>query len=260
MTTTSVYGPSRAESGSAATASSSAPRRPVVASGAQSLRLFPRVSGRRPAMAVASVVVVVTCAALFAVIYVHSSRLVAVIGVAREIAQGQIVEVTDLRQVDVSLAGGVDVVPVADASEVIGKSASVTLLAGTLLSPADVGVTKALPTGRAIVGVDLKPGMMPATGVTAGETVLVVLTTPTGTALSGGTSNATSGSSATRTAPSGQAAVIATATVIGVDNSPNDGGAGDAVVSLDVPLAQAPLVADSSAAGQAALVLVGGSS
>jgi hypothetical protein len=211
-------------------------------------------------MAVASLVVVVTCAALFAVIYVHSSRLVAVIGVARQVPQGQIVEVTDLRQVDVSLAGGVDVVPVADASEVIGKQASVTLLAGTLLSPSDVGTTRKLPAGQAIVGVDLKPGMMPAGGVVAGETVLVVLTTPAGTALSGATSSATSGSGGPRSASSGQKAVIATATVIGVDNSPNDGGSGDAVVSLDVPLAEAPLVADSSATGQAALVLVGGPS
>ena len=161
----------------------SSQRSEVVAGGSQ-LRLVPRGSGRRPVIAVASLAVVVVCAALFAVIYVHSSRLVAVIGVAHQVPQGQVLEVTDLRQVDISIAGGVDVVPVSDASEVIGRQVSVTLLSGTLLSPSDLGVARVLPSGQAIVGVDLKPGMMPAAGVTAGETVLVVLTTPAGTALS----------------------------------------------------------------------------
>jgi hypothetical protein len=198
------------------------------------------------------------------VIYVHSSRLVAVIGVTHQVPQGQPLEVADLRQVDIAVTGGVDVVPVADASEVVGRQVSVTLLPGTLLSPSDVGGNPALAPGRAIVGVDLKPGMMPASGVTAGETVLVVLTTPAGTALSVG--NDESGGSTESSVPSGsrsdqaQPGVIATATVMGVDNAPNDGGSGDAVVSLEVPLAEAPLIADTSAAGQAALVEVGGNS
>jgi hypothetical protein len=205
-------------------------------------------------MAVMSIAVVATCAALFALIYVHSTHLVAVVGVTRQIPQGQTVEVSDLRQVDISISAGVDVVPVADASEVIGKQASVTLLAGTLITPSDVGATQELPADRAIVGIDLKPGMMPAAGVEEGETVLVVLTAPAGTGIS-------TGRSSNQASVSGEPAaanVIATATVVGVDNSPNDSGSGDAVVSVDVPLAEAPLVADSSAAGQAALVLVGG--
>ena len=158
-------------------------------------------------------------------------------------------------------------VPVADAFEVIGKPASVTLFAGTLITPSDVGGVHDLPAGQAIVGVDVKPGMMPAAGVAVGQTVLVVLTTPAGTAISGATSRgvSSSGSSAPRSSrPAGVTQtsppnVITTATVTGVDNSPNDSNLGDEVVSVDVPLAVAPLVADSSAAGQAALVLVGGS-
>jgi hypothetical protein len=249
--TTSVR-QSRTDATSPAVSTSSSRSREI-AVGGNPLRLAPRGSGRRPVIAVASLAVVVVCAALFAVIYVHSSRLVAVIGVARQVPQGQALEVGDLRQIDVSIAGGVDVVPVTDASEVIGRQASVTLLPGTLLSPSDLGVAQVLPAGQAIVGVDLKPGMMPASGVTAGETVLVVLTTPAGTALSVDNPGA-AGSKSTQSQPT----VIATATVIGVNSSPDDGGSGDVVVSLDVPLLKAPLIADTSAAGQAALVLVGG--
>jgi hypothetical protein len=229
--TTSVR-QSRTDATSPAVSTSSSRSREI-AVGGNPLRLAPRGSGRRPVIAVASLAVVVVCAALFAVIYVHSSRLVAVIGVARQVPQGQALEVGDLRQIDVSIAGGVDVVPVTDASEVIGRQASVTLLPGTLLSPSDLGVAQVLPAGQAIVGVDL--------------------TTPAGTALSVDNPGA-AGSKSTQSQPT----VIATATVIGVNSSPDDGGSGDVVVSLDVPLLKAPLIADTSAAGQAALVLVGG--
>jgi hypothetical protein len=252
VTSTTSVRQSRTDVTSPALSNSSSYRRENAAGG-KPLRLVPRGSGRRPVIAVASLAVVVVCAALFAVIYVHSSRLVAVIGVARQVPEGQVLEVADLRQVDVSVTSGVDVVPVTDASQVIGRQVSVTLLPGTLLSPSDLGRARVLPANEAIVGVDLKPGMMPASGVTAGETVLVVLTTPAGSALSVG-----SPGSAGSKSPQSQPTVIATATVVGVDSSPDDGGSGDVVVSLDVPLVKAPLIADTSAAGQAALVLVGG--
>jgi hypothetical protein len=248
----------RGESRSSAAEESTSLGKPGLVTGKPPLRFLPRTAGRRPAMAVMSVVVVATCAALFALIYVHSTHLVSVVGVARQIPQGQTIEVSDLRQVDISISAGVDVVPVADASAVIGKQASVTLLAGTLISPSDVGATQELPADRAIVGIDVKPGMMPAAGVEEGETVLVVLTAPAGTGITTGTSSKSTGSNGSVDGEPAAANVIATATVVGVDNSPNDSGSGDAVVSVDVPLAEAPLVADSSAAGQAALVLVGG--
>jgi SAF domain len=195
-------------------------------------------------MAVVSVALVAACSAIFALIYLNSSRLASVIGVSREVPQGQVVQASDLREVDVTLADGVEAVPVSDASEVIGKPASITLLPGTLLSPADIGATQALASGEAVVGVDLKPGMLPAGGVVQGEPVLVVLTGP-------------SGSPVTDTS-SGSSDVMTTATVVGVDDDPDDSGTGDIVVSVEVPSRVAPLVADSSAAGQAALVQVGG--
>lgn len=195
-------------------------------------------------MAVVSVALVAACSAIFALIYLHSSRLASVVGVAREVPQGQVVEAVDLKEVDVALADGIEAVPVSDASEVIGRPASITLLPGTLLSPADVGTAETLPSGQAVVGVDLKPGMLPAGGVVDGEPVLVVLTGASGSAVTATSSRSSS--------------VIATATVVGVDDDPDDSGAGDVVVSVEVPSHVAPLVADSSAAGQAALVQVGG--
>ena len=205
-------------------------------------------------MAVVSIAVVATCSALFALLYAHSSRLVSDIAVTRQVTQGETIEGSDLRQVDVALSGGVSAVPVSEADQVIGRPAAVTLPPGTLLSPADVGGSPALSSGQSVVGMDLKPGMLPASGVQPGESVLVVLTDPAGTPVTQ-TGSAQSGKAAT---PDPSAGVTA-ATVVGVDTSPGDSGAGDVVVSVQVPVESAPLVAGWSAAGQVALVQVSGS-
>ena len=205
-------------------------------------------------MAALSIAVVATCSALFALLYVHSSRLVSVIAVTHQITQGEVIEVSDLRQVDVALSGGVSSVPVSEADQVIGRPAAVTLLAGTLLSPSDVGGASALGSGQSVVGVDLKPGMLPASGVEPGERVLVVLTGPAGSPV--GTQVGAVEPAKSKT--SGEQVGITAATVVGVDDSPDASGSGDVVVSVEVPLANASLVADWSAAGQAALVQVGG--
>jgi hypothetical protein len=205
-------------------------------------------------MAVVSIAVVATCSALFALLYAHSSRLVSDIAVTRQVTQGEIIEGSDLRQVDVALSGGVSAVPVTEADQVIGRPAAVTLPPGTLLSPSDVGGSLTLSSGQSVVGMDLKPGMLPASGVQPGESVLVVLTDPAGTPV-------TQGGSAQSGKPGGsdQSADVTAATVVGVDTSPGDSGAGDVVVSVEIPVTSASLVAGWSAAGQVALVQVSGS-
>ena len=190
--------------------------------------------GRRPAKAVVSIAIVATCSALFSLIYVHSSRLVSVIALTHQVTQGEVIGASDLRQVDVALAGGVSSVPVSDANLVIGKPAAVTLLAGTLLSPSDVGGARTLATGQSVVGVDLKPGMLPASGVEPGESVLVVLTGPAGSPVSTGGATGQSGKQT-----SGESAGLTAATVVAVNSSPDNSGSGDVVVSVQVPLASA---------------------
>ena len=213
-------------------------------------------------MAVASLSLVVTCAATFTLLYLRSMKSVAVIGVAREVPEGQSVEAVDLKQVNVSLSSGLDTIPVSQASAVLGRRASVTLVAGTVLAPSELGATDELRAGEAIVGVDLKPGMLPASGVAPGQTVQVLLTGPSGSPVtgesptsgdSGSASQESEGSSASLSAD-----VITNALVVGVDDEPDDSGSGDVVVSVEVPEDDAPLVADASAASQAALVEVGG--
>jgi hypothetical protein len=224
------------------------------------LRIAPAKPARRPAMTIVSVLLVAACSGVFGLIYVHASRLVAVLGIAQEVSQGQPLEPGDLHEVDVGLMSGVSTIPVADADQVMGKPAAVPLLAGTLLARADVEETSAIPSDSAIVGVDVKPGMFPASGVEPGESVLVVLTAPPGSSLS------TQGTSGANGSESGQGqsvdspSAIGTATVVSVNESPGDSSEGDIVVSLEIGSSIAPLVADASATGQAALIEVGPSS
>ncbi len=222
------------------------------------LRISPSGVRRRPAMAVLSMVVIATCSVVFGVIYIHSSHLVSVIGVAEQVPQGQDLTVADLRTVEIGNSTGIETIPASEANEVVGKPVAVTLLAGTLLSPADVDAASTIPSGDAVVGVDVKPGMLPATGVQPGESVSIVLTAPAGSSISGESSSSQSQSD-TEQAQQSSPTLIGAGIVVAVDDSPNDATQGDIVVSIELAATLAPVVADASATGQAALIEIGGS-
>ncbi len=61
--------------------------------------------------------------------------------------------------------------------EVIGKIAAVGLVKGEILNQAMVSTSAATPTGYVVAGVLLKPGQLPAGGVSAGDKVMVILLT-----------------------------------------------------------------------------------
>ncbi len=133
-------------------------------------------------------------------------------------------------------------------------------MAGSLLSSNELTVHGGPAQGKAIVGIATKAGQVPADGVAVGDTVDVILTGSL-TTLTGGSSDgsiATSPSSAVGAVEIG-AVLAANATVTAVDNAAQP-SAGTIVVSVLVTSAVAPLVASASAAGQAALVLIGSSS
>jgi hypothetical protein len=218
-----------------------------------SLRIAPARLRRHPVMVILSVVVIATCSAVFGEIYIHSSRLVSVIGIAQQVPQGQDLTVGDLRKVEIGDSAGIETVPTSDVNEVVGRPAAVTLLAGALLVPADVDAASTIPSSDAIVGVDVKPGMLPATGVQPGESISIVLTASEGSSIADQASSG-QGQSDSGDAPQGSPTLLGTGTVVAVDNAPNDATQGDLVVSIELAAALAPVVADASATGQAALI------
>jgi len=226
----------------------------------ESLRFVGNGRRRQPLLALASLALVTLCVALFTSIYLHAGSRVSVLAVAHDVPRGQVITSGDLSVVRISSSPGLYPVPVDDARNVVGRTTAVPLLRGTLFSLGDLTRTGRVARGEAIVGVALKSGQLPAQGVADGDTVDVILT-GSPTTLTGGASDGTlpTATSATGAQVEIGGILASDATVTGVA-VPSASGADPTVVSVLIPSALAPLVASASAAGQAALVLVGSSS
>ena len=184
---------------------------------------------------VAGVLLVVGCALAFGVASVRASHGEQVLAVARSGPAGHVVQPGDLRVVKVTPTAGLDPVLAVSQSSALGRPAAVALVAGTLLTPADLGT----PSGGSgdVVAVALKAGAYPPSLGPGGRVDVVPVV--------GGLS---SGSAPV----SGQNGSIG-AVVLSVDATPA-GSSADAVVSLQVNPADADEVAALAAAGQIALV------
>ena len=143
------------------------------------LRLHSRTYVRRPLVAVASLLLVVVSVAVFANLYAHAGGRVSVLAVAHDVALGQVIEADDVATARISVSSGLSTIPAREVGDVVGQRAEVDLERGTLLAFDELG-GRALPSGKAIVGVATKLGELPAEGVTPGESVEVVLTDPAG--------------------------------------------------------------------------------
>ena len=158
-----------------------------------------------------------------------------VLALARSVPAGHVVQPGDLRVVKVTPTAGLDPVPAVSESSTVGRPAAVALVAGTLLTPADLGT----PSGGSgdVVAVALKAGAYPPSLGPGGRVDVVPVV---------------GGSSSGSTPVSGQSGSIG-AVVLSVDATPA-GSSADAVVSLQVNPADADEVAALAAAGQIALV------
>jgi hypothetical protein len=143
---------------------------------APDMRLDPVGSRRRPALAVGSIALVVACLAVFVSVYLKAGSQVSVLAVARTVPQGQILTANDLTTVRVSVGSRIETVSAADAASVVGHRAAELLEPDTLLTTDELVTSFAPPAGESVVGVALKDGQLPASGVAPGETVEVILT------------------------------------------------------------------------------------
>ncbi|UOX88398.1 hypothetical protein MUY14_43090 [Amycolatopsis sp. FBCC-B4732] len=105
---------------------------------------------------------------------------VSVLAVARPLSIGHVLERTDVREVEVSVADTVETVPMEQATAVLGRPMATSLGPGALLTPGSVGPASVPGAGHAIVAVALKPGQFPLE-VAAGTATLVVVTAPSST-------------------------------------------------------------------------------
>jgi len=238
--------------------------RPVLEPGnrATGLRLDPMGHRRRPALAVGCLALVIACVAVFVSVYLKAGNQVSVLAVEKAVPQGQVLTVNDLTVVRISMTAGIASVPAAEASAVVGRRAAERLEPNSLLTASELVTNYSPPAGDSIVGVATKEGQIPASGVAPGETVDVVFTGPPGeqdsTVGSAGEQQGATGVTVTSGGvPSSAGTVLVPdATVLEVAPSPASSGSDAVDVSLLTPATLAPLVANASAAGQVALVVV----
>jgi hypothetical protein len=239
--------------------------RPDLAPGRQpsALRLDPVSHRRRPALAVGSLALVVACVAVFASVYLKAGSQVAVLAVDRSVPEGQVLTAEDLAVVHISTNSGISTVPVAEDSQVIGRRAAEPLEAGTLLTQNELVTSFSPPAGESIVGVSVKEGQLPASGVAPGETVDVILTgtpgdpdsAPASPDATGDLQDPAAATTGTQSTGSGTV-LVSDATVLEAFPSPPSSGTDAIDVSLLTASTLAPLVASASAADQVALVVV----
>lgn len=206
------------------------------APGASRLAVAPR-RRTRPLLAVGAVLMLAGAGA-FTVAYTHLGGRTSVIELRSAVTAGQVITAGDLRSVQVAADSSVPLIAVADAAEVIGHRAGVSLPAGTLLSPADLGSGSIPAAGQALVSLEVKPGSFPAQ-LAAGATVAVATVTPSG--------------------QSGAPVIVAdlpTASVLSVTAASNSSGAVE--VSLQASQSSAGQIASIPAGGAELIVLSSG--
>ena len=195
---------------------------------------------RQLPLVVVGVLLVIGFALAFADASLHLGSREQVLVVAQPLAAGQVLTSGDLRAVRVSTGSGLQVVPAAEESSVVGRRVAVALVAGALLTSSEVGSAPPVGSGSDVVAVGLKAGGYPP-DLAPGDRVQVV---PVTSASSGsGAGSVTSGSPVA-------------ATVLAVDAAPAGSGS-PTVFSLQVSNTDADEVAALAAAGQASLVEVG---
>jgi len=160
----------------------------------------------------------------------------ALVAAARDIPVGHTISRADLTTTEV--AGGVTAVSGSHLGSLVGQSAAVEIMPGTLVQRAMVTAHAGLSAGEAVVGVAVAPGQVPSVGLRPGEQVEVL-------ALPG------------KDASPSAAAVLADDVLV-QDAQPNPATAGGTLVSLLVPKPAAAGIAAASDAGAVALVQVGG--
>jgi hypothetical protein len=119
-----------------------------------------RLSRRIPYLLLGSILVV-ACAAAAVVVSTQLGDRRSVLMLARSVSVGQFLSSQDLRHVSMPTGIGVDVVPAAESSTVLGRPVAYSMPAGTLLTRVVMGAPAMPPAGQAVAAVGLGAGQFP---------------------------------------------------------------------------------------------------
>jgi hypothetical protein len=207
-------------------------------------KLAPPPRRRRPAMIALGVALVAAGGLVAAELTVHAGDKAPMLAAAHPLTVGQTVSASDLTRVSVSAGPGVATIPADSADALIGRTVRTAVPAGALLARAEFTASPVPKAGRALVGVGLQPGQLPARSLRPGDSVLVVATPGDRSQSAGAAGGKGSGS---RPAP-------VRARVVDVGKPTTDG---TVTVDVTVPSDQGGAVAALASTGRVALVELG---
>lgn len=188
---------------------------------------------------VLGMILVVGGALLFAALAASLSGRQSVLAMARSVPAGQVVTEADLAEVRMASDGGLRAIAAADRHTVVGQTAALDLIEGTLVTRDHLGAGSGPGPGKAVIGVALKPGQVPSSELAPGDRVQVL---DTGTAPVAGERS--------------QPRALAGARVSEVERVDTGASSGEVVVSLVVEEVEAPAIAAAAADDRVILVLV----
>ena len=192
---------------------------------------------RRPALIVASVVLVALGSILAAWAWTSTTSTQEVLAARDTIARGAVITSDDIARVRINADPALQPLPASAYDNIVGQRAALDIAAGSLLTEAAT-VAELMPAdGMSVVGVALTPAQAPGLSLQSGDRVRVVLTPGKG-------ADAPTGSP-----PFNDAEVVGTRM---------DEMTGELVVDLLVPHSEAGVLAARVSTGNVALVLDSG--
>lgn len=189
---------------------------------------------RRPVLIAASVAAICLGALASMWAYQSTSDAHSVLAVRQTIERGDVITAEDLMTVNISVDPALKPLSADQANSVVGKHAALDMSAGGVVTQDQI-TEQALPAkGSSVVGIALTPGMLPANQMRVGDQVRVVVTP------------GQQGEMPTTDPDSIQAVVVGVA---------KDETTGNAIVNVQVPTNDGPMLAARAATGKVAIVL-----
>jgi hypothetical protein len=199
------------------------------------LRALPR--RRRPGMIALAIVLIGAGVLGGAALFRHVNRQFPVLMVTASVPAGSVVTAGDIGTTSVAAGPGIQLIPARQERQVVGLVAATNLRPGTLLAASDLTTSLPPKAGQVLVPLAVKPSELPASGLTAGDHLVVV--------------------PAPGAQGSGGAPVVTGRSIAGVVEAVSRGPDQDGfeVVDLLVPAGSGPALAKEAAAGGIALVV-----
>ncbi len=207
--------------------------------------------GRRPRLVMLGVALIVTCAAIGAMLERRPTATTDYLVLTRPVSAGSAISRSDLSTVSMSSSHHLQAIPLGEASAVLGRRAAENLPGGTLLVSPDLSASTPPRSGYVLVGTSLGPAQMPS-DLSVGDDVAVILA-GTQTSEADGAQGTDSSATTTRV-------LLGSGTVFAVSGGSSSASGEDASspedveVTIEVAARSATAIAVASAAGNVSLV------